>query len=69
MSNKIEKVKKLKAVYLEYEDGSVIAVPEEKSLKVGSAFMRVVGKEHFEWRVISLGKTSLVEKIKHFFDI
>ena len=65
----IEKIKKLKTIFLEYEDGSIIAVPEEKTLRIGTAFMKVVGKERFHWEVVTPEKTSLIDRVKNFFNI
>ena len=69
MKGQIEKVKKLQAIYLEYSDGSMIAVPENKVLKVGTVFMKAVGKEQLDWEVVRLGKQSVLEKLKKFFTI
>lgn len=69
MKKQIEKVKKLKSVYLEYEDGSVISIPENQTLKVGTAFMKTVGKERLDWKVVRLSQPSIAEKIRRFFTI
>lgn len=69
MKGQIEKVKKLKAVYLEYADGSIIAVPENKTLTVGTTFMKAVGKEELEWSVVRDGQLNLREKIAGWFKI
>lgn len=69
MKGQIEKVKHLKAVYLEYTDGSVIAVPENKALEVGTIFMKAVGKQELEWSVVRDGQPTLKEKIERWFKI
>ena len=69
MKGQIEKVKQLRAVFLEYSDGSVIAVPEDKALRVGTAFMRVIGQQELDWQVVKLGQPSSLEKLKKFFAI
>lgn len=69
MSAQIEKIKQLKAVYLEYSDGSVIAVPENQTLTVGTAFVQAVGAKQIEWHVVKTGKPTLREKVQKFFQI
>ena len=69
MKGKIEKVKKLKYILLVYEDGRVLKVPEVKTLKVGTAFMKVVSKENIQWEIIKGIESSWTDKIKKFFEI
>ena len=69
MRGQIEKVKTLKAIYLEYDDGSMIAVPEKKTLTVGAKFMKAVGAEQLEWQVVRTGEDSPLEKVKKFFQL
>lgn len=69
MKPQIEKVKKLKTIILMYEDGSGIAVPEDKALSIGTAFMKIAAKEQFDWTVLKPTKESLKERIKKFFMI
>lgn len=59
----------LRKVELHYDDGSIIAVPENKALKVGTAFMSVVSKEQIEWEVVREEKESFFTKMKKFFNI
>ena len=33
----------LKSIYLEYEDGTILMVPDDKTMKVGTAFMNFMG--------------------------
>lgn len=68
MGSKV-KTTNLKAIYLEYDDGTMIAVPEDKTLKVGTAFMKVVGEEQIAWNVVKTEKESVSSKLKKFFTI
>lgn len=63
------KTTNLKAIFLEYDDGTVIAVPEDKTLKVGTAFMKVVGEEEIAWSIVKTEKESVQDKVKKFFTI
>lgn len=63
------KTTNLKAIFLEYEDGTIIAVPEDKTLKVGTAFMKVIGKEQIAWNIVKTEKQNVAAKLKKFFTI
>lgn len=63
------KVKNLRKIILLYDDGSAIALPEDKTLKVGTAFMKVIGTEQINWEILTPEKSSLKEKVKKFFAI
>lgn len=65
----IEKVKKLKTIYLEYDDGSMIALPEDKTFRVGTAFVKACGVEHIDWHVVKTGRPSLKDKLKKFVQV
>lgn len=69
MKTQIEKIKKLKHILLVYEDGATIRVPENKTLKIGTAFMKAIKDEHIEWEVGKLIDFSWIEKVKKFFMI
>lgn len=69
MDKQIEQVKKLKTIYLEYDDGSMIAVPENKAFQVGTAFVKAIGEEQIDWHVVKTGKPSLKEKLKKFVEV
>ena len=63
------KPRALKAVHLVYDDGTVLAVPENSALRIGTSFMKLIENEKFEWRVIRVEKESWFEKFFSFFTI
>ena len=52
----------LTKIELTYDDGTVIRVPEDKALRVGTAFMKLMGTEGVEWEVVEKSKAK-----KNFF--
>lgn len=56
MNTKKSKPINLKSIVLEYEDGTLIKVPETKMLKVGTTFMKLIGTDGIEWEVLTSGK-------------
>ena len=69
MKGRIEKVKKLKEIQLHYSDGSIIAVPENKTLSVGAAFIKTLGKGAIDWRIIRGTQPTLSQKIRGWFAV
>lgn len=69
MSNKIESVKKLKHIILTYDDGTAIRVPENKALEVGTAFMKSIVANQFQWEIVEKTNFNFINKLKKFFSI
>lgn len=69
MKKQIEKVKTLKEIQLHYSDGSIIAVPEDKALRIGTTFMKIVGKENIEWHIIRDNQPTIWEKIRGWLEV
>lgn len=63
------KKKDLKRIELHYSDGTILAIPEDKQLRVGTLFMKAVGKEGLQWEVIRGTQPTLRERVRSFFQI
>ena len=69
MKGRIEHVKKLKRIELHYHDGTVLILPETKTMEVGTRFMKSLGKDDIEWEISKTSELSLMDKIRDFFKI
>ena len=61
--------KELKRIELHYTDGTILAVPEEKQMRVGTLFMKAVGKEEISWEIIKGTQPTLLERVGKFFQV
>ena len=61
--------KELKRIELHYTDGTILAVPEDKQRTVGTLFMKAVGKEGLDWRIIKGTQPTLLERVEKFFQV